>query len=552
MPAGNLKSILVLPLAPVGQFALDRVILSNGTDSYLWGERSDCLRQALRDGLMTKEVCNSAAPVLTTKEDGSVSISSIPQVEYANGISTRMARALFFAIGIFLAGIWLLKSCGGDSKYGLITSCTAAKISWIILALLYVYQLSLVSRYGIDLPYEDEWDFFKAASLSESFSWRWLTGFHVEDRIILTRLMSWLNFKVLGLDFAIQKIFNMLIFGALIVLLTRFKERVTGAGNFNLFPMFLIFMLSMIARENHLWAFQGLYHLMLLFSVAALYNAFDQKVGLLSAFAFALCMILEMSTSSAWIVFVAVYLACITIFIISGISESRIERLAGLRFLLIVWSITIAGALLWFHGYVTSEWPPPKLYPTDIRFWEYYLNIISFGFGFDTISIFPGLLCVAIVVTPLVLLLHHRETRWQTSTWQVLTATLGILALLAAISVGRGDFGEPKTSRYSEIGFMLIPYAAMAWWLMFRKTGNKKYPVLLLILWLFCFSAYSDNWSTQKYAEARQINLYNLECVDGYYNGIGDGVCQGRTSASDLDRAKEMNVSFTRQFFVKR
>jgi len=132
----------------------------------------------------------------------------------------------------------------------------------------------------------------------------------------------------------------------------------------------------------------------------------------------------------------------------------------------------------------------------------------------------------------------------------VVTAILAILAVLAAISVGRGNFGEPKTSRYAEIGFMLIPYAALAWWLAVKGVARCK--AVPVFFWFFCFAGYFNNWSTDKYAEAKQIDLYNLECVEGYFNGIGDGICQGRTAPQDLDRAKTMGARFTRQFSSNR
>jgi hypothetical protein len=161
----------------------------------------------------------------------------------------------------------------------------------------------------------------------------------------------------------------------------------------------------------------------------------------------------------------------------------------------------------------------------------------------------PGFVCLFLVICPLILLLGRKETRWQRSTWQVLTAILWVLSVLAAITFARGNFGEPKTSRYAEFGSMLIPLAALAWWLVFKEGGKLK--ASLLFVWFFCFGSFSNDWTTQKYAESKQIELYNLECVEGYFNGVGDGVCQGRTTPSDLDRAKDMGARFTRQFLSR-
>ena len=175
---------------------------------------------------------------------------------------------------------------------------------------------------------------------------------------------------------------------------------------------------------------------------------------------------------------------------------------------------------------------------------------VSFGFGFELMQGLPGVVCLLFAICPLLLLLGRKETRWLPSTWQALTAILSILAVLAAITLGRGNFGEPKTSRYSEFGMMLIPLTALAWWLVFKE--GRKLKAILLSLWIMCFAGYFNDWSTQKYAESKQIELYNLECVEGYFAGIGNGVCQGRTTPFDLDRAKAMGAKFTRQFLSNR
>jgi hypothetical protein len=549
LPAGSLKSIKLAPLASNGQFALDRIVLSNGTTGYFWDEQGQCSRQTLQPRILKSEACGSAAPVLTTGDDASVVISSIPDTEFVSPGRARIAAALMCAFGAFIGGIWLLRPAATGPATGLLQRY-AVRSSWLVVALLYAYQLYLVSKYAVEIPYEDEWEYFNAACLTQDLPWRWLFSFHVEHRIVVTKMLAWLNLKLFGLDFIRQNILNMLMFGGLLAALVGFKNRVAGRDSFRLFPFFLVFLLSAINYENHLWAFQSQYHLVLLFSLAALCHAFCLKTTWRSAVIFSLYLVLAMYTFSAGVVIAVVYLFCITVYICAGIAGGWIERLPGWRFLLIVWPIIIAGLLLWSYGYVTPAWSPPKLYPTAFKFWDFYLNMISFGYGFDEMNMLPGLACLLVTTCPLLLLLYRKNSRWQPQTWQVLTGILAILAALAAVSVGRGNFGV-KLSRHAEIGFMLIPYTALAWWLVVKDSGVRQKAILLL-LWLFCFAAYFDNWSTQKYAEFKQINLLTLECVDAYYNGAGEGACQERTTFREIDRAKSMDVTFTRQFLSTR
>lgn len=545
LPASTLKSITVLPLASNGQFAVDRIIFSGAAGSYYWDEEGRCIRKSQRQGRLIREVCNSSSPSLTTSEDGSVVISSIPADEFINPGRARCIMSLIIALGTFLGGAWLLwPSRDSASTVGTVQQA-AVRLSWLVVIILFIYRLCLVSRYSVDVPYEDEWEFFPVSALSQDLSWQWLFRFHVEHRIVLTKLLAWLNLKLFGLDFVLQNFINMFEFGCLLVVLAGFKNRVAGRAGFKLFPFFMIFLLSSIAYENQLWAFQSQYHLVLLFSLVALYHAYDLRVTCFSALMFSLCMLLAMYSFSAGVVFAVTSLLCISIFIVTGIAKGRVKFLPGVRFLLVISTILITGLLFWGNGYVTPAWSPQKLSPTDVRFWDFYLNMISFGFGFSDMHILPGLACLFLILFPLGLLLYRQETRWQPSTWQVLTAITSILAALAAISIGRGGFGL-KLSRHAEVAFMLIPYAALAWWLAIRGRGMRI--AILFLLWFFCFAGYFKNWSTQKYAEFKQINLLTLECVEAYYGGSGDGACQGRTTSLDLDRAKEMGAKFTRQF----
>jgi hypothetical protein len=358
--------------------------------------------------------------------------------------------------------------------------------------------------------------------------------------------MAWLNLKFFGLNFKIQNMINLAMFAGLLAAVAVFKNKVLGSKNFEYFPLFMIFLLSPIIWENHLWAFQSQFHLVLLFSILMLYRSYHVELSVKSAILFSLYAVLAIFSFSAGVIFVATYLLCMTVYIVAGIKGNRVERTAGWRFLLIVCGICVISIYLWSFGYEAPEWPRPKAFPTDFKFWEYFFNIISFGFGFKKMQILPGVVSLLLVTFPPIILLIKKESRWQPSTWLVLSAILGILVVLSAVSVGRAWIYPSKTSRYAEIGFLLIPYAALGWWLV-MKEGPKRI-VMLSSLWIFCLMSYSQDLSTYSYAEFKQINLYDLECIEDYYAGVGNGICQGRTTAADLDRAKNSGVNFARQF----
>ncbi len=380
----------------------------------------------------------------------------------------------------------------------------------------------------------------------KGLTWQWLLGFHSENSLLLTKLMAWVNLKLFGLDFMLQNIFNLFIYGGLIVAVIVFKNLVLGREKFTLFPLFIIFLLSTINYENHLWALQSNYHLVLLFSLLTLYQAFGRELTDKAALLFSLYALLAMLTYSAGVVFVAMYLLCVAVYIVAGIMGSRIDRTTGFRFLLIVCSVSGVSLCLWYLGNKTSTWPFPMVYPSDFKFWDFLFNVISFGFGFKQVHILPGIICLLLVVLPMILLLIKKETRWERSTWLVLSAVLGTLAVLAAISFGRAWIYPSKTSRYVEVSFLLIPYTALGWWLVL-KEGSQRI-VILSCFWIFCFVSFFDDWSTKGYALYKQFSLYDLQTIEANYSGLGSNNYPELSIQTDLDIAKKLGVKFTRQF----
>lgn len=543
LPAVVPTSLAIAPLATIGSYGIDRVTLANDTVGYFWDERGECSRRFTTGGVVKREPCGGA-PAIATAEDGSILISSIPETGFAAASGFRPLAALGVVLAAWICARWLLRPRDGTGRERLLRSCERG--GWLALAALFVFQFLMVVRYSVDVPFMDEWDFFWPQGLSRELSWAWLFSFHNEHRIVPTRLLAWLNLNLVGLDFALQKALNHLLFGCLLIAIVRFKNRVAGPGDFLGFPAFLAFLFSSLAVENHLWAFQSQFHLVLLFSVLAVPYACAEKRSAGGTTAFCLYLVLAMYTISAGVVLAAVYLACAAIFTAAHVARHPVDRRAGVRFVVIGAVVIVVGIVLNRAGYGPAGWTPPRIYPFEALFWEHFLNIVSLGFGFQQLSLGVGVACLALTIAPLAMLLRCRETRWRQSTWQLVTGILGILAMLATISVGRAYFAAPKTSRYAEVGFMLVPYASLAWWLALRPGRVRA--AGLALAWLLCFAGFRDDWSAAVWAIERQADSATLECAEAYYGGLGDGICQGRTEPADLDRAKQLGVRFTRQF----
>jgi hypothetical protein len=424
-----------------------------------------------------------------------------------------------------------------------------ARASWFAVFVVFVWHLYLICIYSVDVPFHDDWLYFAPDSLTWEFPWRWIYSFFSEHRIVPTKLMAWLNLRLFGLDYGLQKIINFVIFGGVIGALAVLKNRVVGKGEFVLFPLFLLFLLSPVAYENHRWGFQSQFHFVLIFSNLALCYAFPAKIKNKHALLFCLFSCAAMYSFSAGVVLTAITLGFMAIFVIIGIVRGAIEP-STYRLWFGVFIVMVIVALLWAHGYVRphDEWSQEYVLPHRAAFWDYFLNLLSYSFGFERVSIFPGIVCMLLLVVPIIMLLVRRESRCLSSVWVILAAVVGVLIVLGLISMSRTylNFYGSKTSRYTEIGFMLIPYMSMAWWLALRP--GKVRTTILSLLWFICFFSYQNDWSPQPYREAKQVDYYTLDCVESYFDGTGNGVCQGRTTKDDIERARSLGSHFTRQF----
>ncbi len=550
LPAMPLNSVRIAPLANSGNLIVNNLTLSNDVISYRWNSADNCSQKYLFENQIIRSKCNPNQPALNLGADGTIQISAIPEIGIRRDGKERLVIAIVSAVGLFLTGMCLcfvIKSAENVPRMQLI--CNIAV--WLVLLSVYVYQLCNIYAYSVDVPYSDDWIFFEPNNLNVNFPLHWLFKQELEHRIVLTKLLGWINLRLFSLNYSVQKVFNYLLFGGLVLSLAFLKNKLIGRGNFILFPLFLLFLLSPIAWENHRWALQSDYHFALLFACLALCYVSPRDITLKSIGLFCVFSGLAMYSLAPGVVLTSVYLSCSVVYLIARIAERT--AYPSLRKLL-VFQMLVMGLIfcLWFYGYKspTEAWPHKYLFPWEPGYWSDFLNMISFSFGFQDYHIVPGLVCLCIVLVPLGVLLGRNETRWQSTTWCLIAATGGILVVFAVVTMARSDvnlFGA-KTSRYAEVGFLMIPFMAIAWWHVLQSKILRG--VVLSLLWIFCFISYYDDWSSQAYLETKQYDLQTLDCAENYYRGTGNGQCRGETFPNPqvLARAKELGVNFTKQF----
>ena len=423
------------------------------------------------------------------------------------------------------------------------------KTSWLILIVLFLYQFALVCTYSVDVPFKDEWTYLSPhhpLTLPENLTLNWLFARILEHTIVVTNIMTWINFKMFGLDLYKQKIINYVLFGILLALLIHYKNRLIGRNNFRMFPAFLFFLLSPIAVENHSWAFQSQFHLVLIFFLLMLGNLQSGRLSAANTAIFIFVSILAIYSFAAGVIMAAVCLVFRNMLLIQSVVADKCTKRNGLLHAA-AGMIFIGGTIIyWFQGYERPKIIPPRSWPVSFEFWDYFLNLLSFGFGFDTQSILPGILVLILTVLPICLFIIDRKRRFNPGVQSLNAGLIAVLAVSISIAIGRIGVSSPKTSRYVEITFMLVPLVSMAWWLLLENSKAKY--VFLLFLWSSCFFSFLDNWKPTLYLEAYQTDMATLDCIRNYYTFGGDAVCQEFwVTPAHLEKARRLNIHFMRQ-----
>lgn len=551
LPRTPVKKIIIPPLAEQGRYEIERITLSNDTISYRWDGVATCTTRLATDPIGLQTPCSQDSPVLNTGADAAVTIAGIPAMGVMAKSGAVAAEAITIALFLFLAGLWVLRPLP-EAQTPTAGAVYFSRAGWLILFALYLYQLRYIWGYAVDLPFWEEWEFFEPAALQRGLSLEWLfCHFGTNQQVMVsTKLMAWLDYKLFSLDFVKLKVMNYLVFGMYLAVLARFARKISGDG-FKFLPFFMLFLLSPLAYEAHAASFQSGEIFVLLFSMGMLRFSLTERPGYRDTALFSLCSLGALFSMHTGVAVAGILLLGRTVFIVARVATHELEKKKAAIDLLISWAITLSGIIYWLSGFKRPAGSaPPWLLPTEGKFWDQFFNLLGFGFGFDMANPVPGLICLLLLVVPVIFLLAQRHTRWQMTTWQIVPAILALLAITLMITLGRGNMaGSIKLSRYIVYISPLIPCGALAWWLVLKEEKHRR--VVLTIFWAICFGAFADNWSYAIYRDLRQIDVMNLECVDNYNRGSGDGVCPGTHGVpigGFFDNARKLDIHFTRQF----
>lgn len=434
--------------------------------------------------------------------------------------------------------------CAVPSEHSL-----ATRLVFVGLIGLFCLHLGIVGLFAVDVPFADEWDMLADGGLDARLSPAWLFAQHNEHRIPTTKLLIWVLYRLGGWNIATQITLNFLLYGVLVGLLLLLLKRHAPELPLAVAGAACLFLLSPINLQNHFWGFQTQFHLSLLFFLAALLLLFADEPGRIrTACGAGLLALAAFSLSSGVMMAVAVVPAFL-LYRLEGARHDPARRRRHLESAAILALGVAATLAVYLWGYEQPAKHPPLYLPHTLGFWDYFLNLVGLGFGFQRLSMATGAWCLGLVLAPLWMLWRGAPAA---NRWTLGAAAVGVLAALAIIAIGRAGLGahHAKSSRYAEIGMLLVPLSVAAWAKALRARPRRQAAAIAGVLG-FAAAAFADDWNFLDYSILRAQRLEGRACLARLYAGKGTNLCptiyEGPIPADSLLRARALRLSFVRQ-----
>lgn len=431
--------------------------------------------------------------------------------------------------------------------------------SQLILAIcigLYLFQFYFVCRYSVDIPYWDEWESFRPDQLPAGFSLSWLFAQHNEHRLVTTKLLVWLLYRLNGWDLVVHQVLNFVLYGLLLIWIGWFVRKAAPQIPSWLQVSFMIFLLSTISFQNHVMGYQSQVHFWLLFFLIAAYFLFHSSQKWSALIVGCLASVLSIYSLASGVVSSATLLLVFCLFKALRAYQSPAGRLRRreLSQLATVIAVTVAAIMFWFVGYQKPTINSQLSLLVNREFWDYYLNLVSFGFGVDRVSQVAGVVCLVIVIAPVGALVVKRKGNLREAQWAVFATTIAILVVFASVASGRSPLGtvQAKSPRYAEFGMVLIPFSMLAWGYLFEHKQRLQTAVIVG-LWIFLMAMFWNNYRYKSYHVEHYRRIEGVQCVRKYYRQGGEALCPTIYPGSltqKLEEAKNLNASFYRTLLI--
>lgn len=400
-----------------------------------------------------------------------------------------------------------------------------------ILALFAFYNLYQVWTNAVDLPYWDEWDtYLSSCVLKDKLDINWLFSHWNEHKIVFTKFLTWLQYRIDGWNIAHQIKFNFFIQIASLAVL--YKLLRSTAKSFALLPLFFIPYFSDIIYENALWGFQSQFYIMTLFCFLAIYFGYVKESNIKNNILFTFFTICAMFSQT--------FAAGIALIIPYIIKERR-----NLKYILCSLIPLLGAFAVFFTGKIDVQ-VSHLYFPNTLTFWYYFSHTIFKSITGISIAKNAELFIILFLLALYTYLLFIKN-KLDDKKYQIYTALIFLACtFLSAITVGRAEYGYIISPRYYNVTLFLIPVISV---MLYNYKKYRYVSVYLLILIMTFYNCFSFN-DYKISAENRLFALKILELYKGQKSFI-IGTIYPDNLNDKIDNAKVLNISFIRKINAK-
>lgn len=414
------------------------------------------------------------------------------------------------------------------------------QLVWGFVLLVFLWHWVIIVENAIDIPYWDEWDELPPSIFWSMQNLNWIFLRHSEHMIVPTKVLTAVLYQLNHWDLKFNQLVNFGIYGATVASVVWVFKKVLPTLQSWICVGFCLMLLSGLPSENHQWGFQSQFHFVILFFILSTGVLFFSDRSLIKTCIGSIFGVLSILSFSSGVVS-GLMLLCVYGFYVMMKRDKLSAAVVGTSF-----GVAIA---YWFSSYHQISDHPERVTPFQPEFWKYFVNLVSYGFGFQSLSVWLGFFCLALVLVPLIGIIWRRRFRWTASEATVITLVLGILASLATITMGRagpGPLGE-KISRYGEIAVFLVPFTVMSWCL-YLGNAHRYRRAFLAFLWSFALVGSLNDWGLPGgYRSRSWIKIDGYDCVKNHFLHAGTDYCPTIYPVQmsyRLTRARELKLSF--------
>lgn len=371
--------------------------------------------------------------------------------------------------------------------------------SWGILFTAIIFNFITILKSSVNIPFMDEWSLIPYLG---KFDIGWLFNFHNEHRIVFTKLVIFLLYKLNGWNIYTGIVIDYLLFFITTVVLYKIIKPI--CKDFAMFPLFFLPLYSVFNQENLTILFQSQFHFMILFGLLAVIFGFLRKRCLLNNILFAL--FLNYSIYSMNFAFAT---GIMIVYIIKELLHGENKFIN----LFVPLALFLPALMYFFVGFPQST---TLIYPWRRLFRIYYSNLLILGItGKQYPLIIEKAMTIILTIYVAIKGLFNKENKNNNVLQAIFAVFIASSCSIAAISSGRANYQLIVPARHIEIVTVIIPLLLSLFYFDKIKNGRKWFFIYFLVL-VIGFSQ-QFNYLSRIRGQIYKEKSIGLDCAKSFY-----------------------------------